>query len=188
MLRQATSHDLDDIMSILKSLGSARKNPSLGFLMNNYSQNEPFFWKKYGSYLRSLSYKYVYEEDGNVAGFLLAFTKDEWLNENPSWIKEIYWRPGFDRNRLNNFVLINQTAICPGKTGRGIGSMLYAALFDDLKANGSFHVFAETIVAPVPNLASLNFRLKQKYELAGVRYEDADNTVFTTLVYYKPVK
>lgn len=187
MLRTATVNDLESIISILKSVGSSHKDPNRGFLMNDYTQREAFFREKYSNYLRSLTYRYVYEEDEKVTGFLLAFTKEEWLEETPSWIENIYWRPDFNQIRLDRFVLINQTAMYPGKTGRGIGSLLYMALLDDLKTNGCFHVFAETIVAPIPNIASLNFRLKQKYELAGVRYEEAKDTVFTTLVYYKPV-
>lgn len=187
MLRKATYHDLDGIMSVLKSVGSGNKDPNRGFLMNDYTQNETFFREKYAHYLRNLSYNYVYEECERVTGFLMAFTKQEWLNENPSWIREIYWHPKFDQNRLNNFVLVNQTAMYHDQTGKGVGSLLYQALINDLKINSVFHIFAETIIAPVPNMASLNFRHKQKYELVGVRYENLNYTVYTTLVYYKPV-
>jgi hypothetical protein len=54
-----------------------------------------------------------------------------------------------------------------------------------LKAERIEHIFAETIISPQPNFASLQFRKKQNYSLAGVRYEKYNNSLYTDLVYHK---
>ncbi|MDI6606669.1 MAG: GNAT family N-acetyltransferase [Candidatus Omnitrophota bacterium] len=187
MIRKADIQDLEDILSILKSVGTRQKDPERGFLMKDYTRNEKKHRQKYADDLKKLEYAYVYEENRQAKAFLIAYKKSEWLNEVPGWMDEIMWRPGFNRSSLNDFVMINQTAMYPDLTGQGIGSKLYERLMIDLAAAGVRHIFAETVIAPVPNMASLNFRLKQKYELAGVRYEECEGVVHTTLVYYKPV-
>ena len=187
MIRKATIKDLDSIMAILKTLGTKEKNPDQGFMMNDYTANEDFYRQKYERDLMTLAYAYVYEDETAVKGFLLAYGKEEWLKEVPSWEKDVFWHPGFNHQNLENFVLINQTGMFPGLTGKGIGSSLYKALFHDLSQAGIFNIFAETIIAPTPNFASLHFRLKQKYSLAGVRYEENDSTIFTTLVYHRHI-
>jgi hypothetical protein len=187
VIRKAGVHDLDSIMAILKVLGTSEKNPTQGFMMNDYTVNEDLHRQKYERDLKTLTYTYVYEEDAVVKGFLIAYRKDEWLKEVPSWEEDIFWHPGFNRQNLKDFVLINQTGMFPGLTGKGIGSSLYKALFHDLAQAGIFNIFAETIIAPTPNFASLHFRIKQKYSLAGVRYEEYNGTIFTTLVYHKRI-
>ncbi|MCR4442080.1 MAG: GNAT family N-acetyltransferase [Peptococcaceae bacterium] len=187
MIRKATVRDLDGILSIMKSVGNRYKDPEQGFLMGDYTLHEKKHRQKYACDLKKLAYAYVYEENQKVKAFLMAYKKSEWLNEVPGWIDEIIWRPGFNSSFLDNFVLINQTAMYPELTGHGIGSMLYENLIQDLVADGVKNIFAETIIAPVPNFASLNFRIKQKYELAGIRYEEYAGVIHTTLVYHKPV-
>ncbi|QNB46664.1 GNAT family N-acetyltransferase [Thermanaerosceptrum fracticalcis] len=187
MIRKASVHDLDSIMAILKALGTNDKNPTQGFLMSDYTVNEDLHRKKYEGDLKTLTYTYVYEEETKVKGFLIAYRKDEWLKEVPSWEEDIFWHPQFNRHALEDFVLINQTGMFPGLTGKGIGSSLYQALFADLAQAGITNIFAETIIAPTPNFASLHFRIKQKYSLAGVRYEKYNDTIFTTLVYHKRI-
>jgi len=46
---------------------------------------------------------------------------------------------------------------------------------------------AETIISPIPNFASLAFRKKQNYFLAGVRYEPYLGEMYTDLIYYKDI-
>ncbi len=188
MIRKAKASDLDGIFSVLQSVGTEKKEALQGFLMNDYLKNEEKFRAKYSADLQKLSYKYVYLEDNQIKGFLLAYRKEEWLQEVPNWLENIYWHPQFAKYCLENFVLINQTALLPGSTGQGIGSLLYEALLADLRQAGIADIFAETIIAPMPNIASLHFRMKQNYMLAGIRYERQDNSVYTTLVYHKKVK
>lgn len=187
MIRKANIRDLSSILEILKSVGHSEKNPLQGFLMHDYTKDEEKHRKKYVQDLATLRFAYVYENASKVAAFLIAYTIKEWLRETPQWPEDIYWKPGFNKDLINNSIIINQTAMYPSLTGQGIGSRLYSALILDLKNAGIANIFAETIIAPFPNLASLNFRIKQKYEQVGVRYENHDNTIYTTLVYFKPV-
>ncbi len=187
MIRKATIKDLDSLLSILQSVGNRYKDPSQGFLMEDYSQNQRYYRQRYENEIKSLTYTYVNEDHDRVNAFLMAYTHEEWLNKYPDWVGQIHWHPGFDSRLLDKFILINQTAMYPELTGKGIGSMLYENLIKDLKANEIQNIFAETIIAPIPNLASLNFRLKQKYAIAGTHYEENEGIIYTTLVYYKPV-
>lgn len=187
MIRRATVKDLDSILAIVKSVGNRYKDPAQGFLMADYTRDEKRHRQKIARDLKKLTYSYVFEENHKVKAFLMAYKKENWLKEVPGWMDDIVWKPGFNKSLLENFVLINQTAMYPELSGHGIGSMLYEALLKDLKSDGITNIFAETIIAPVPNFASLNFRIKQKYELAGIRYEEYGGVIHTTLVYYKPV-
>jgi len=185
MIRKAGPQDLAGIMNILKQVGTAAKDPQQGFLMNDYTVNEDYHRQKYGKALAELKYAYVYCQGEEVQAFLMAYTKEEWQAEVPGWAEQTIWAPHFDRAMLDNYVVINQTAMLPSLTGKGLGSKLYQELFPRLVQDGYTHVFAETIIAPVPNFASLNFRVKHNYQLAGLRFEELNNTNFTTLVYYK---
>jgi len=55
----------------------------------------------------------------------------------------------------------------------------------DAKARGITNMFSETIIAPKPNLAAIAFAIKQKYLLAGVRYEEFEGKILTNIVYHK---
>lgn len=187
MIRKAKVGDLDGIFTILKSVGSSVKDAKKGFLMADYHQDETKYRDKYREDLKKLTYTYVYHEGAIIKGFLIAFTKEEWLAEVPGWLEDVFWNPSFDRSALEKFVLINQTAVYPELKGKGIGSLFYRALQADLHQDGLKDIFAETIIAPVPNFASLQFRLKQNYKLAGMRYEPYQDRIYSTLVYHKEV-
>lgn len=185
MIRKATGSDIEGIYDVLKSVGNTDKIASRGFLISNYTKDEKQYREKYARDLQSLRYMYVYCEETRIKGLLFAYTGEEWLQENPKWEAEIFWHPSFDKKRLRKFILVNQTAMYPELTGKGIGSGLYDALLVDITREGIYDIFAETVIAPVPNFASLNFRLKQKYNIAGLRYETVDDRTVTTLVYHK---
>ena len=119
---------------------------------------------------------------------MIAYTKDEWLKDNQNWIEDVYWKPDFDKSKLDNFVVVDKTAVLADLTGQGIGSHIYTRLISDLKSEGIENIFAETIISPQPNFASLQFRKKQKYSLAGMRYEDYNDNMYTDLVYHKHVE
>lgn len=184
VVRKAACDDITGIMDVACSVGNSEKNHALGFLMDDYSGERSYFTDKFLKLLRELSYFYVVE-DGSILGFLIAYTKDEWLRYNPCWIDDIKWSPDFDMKRTDNFVLVDKTAVRKGLTGKGLGSLLYDSLILDIKSRGICDMFAETLISPVPNFASLQFRLKQKYRLAGVRYEKYKGTLYTDLVYHK---
>ncbi|MDX9872073.1 MAG: GNAT family N-acetyltransferase [Clostridia bacterium] len=185
MIRKASRQDLDGIVSILKSIGHAVKDPAQGFLMADYTKDEALYRQKYAQDLSLSPYAYVYDNNDKIEAFLLAYPLEYWLKKEPDWLEAVYWHPQFDKDLLKTSVLIYQTAMYPQLTGKGIGSQIYQQLLPDLQQNGITTMLAETVIAPIPNLASLNFRIKQKYDLAGMRYETFENTVYTTLVYSK---
>lgn len=188
IIRKATPADLEDILSILVSVGNNSKNPHQGFLMDDYTQNQEQHRKSYRKELETTKHTYVCEENKKVIAFMKVYTRSEWLQKVPGWEDVVYWKPGFNKDYLANYVLISQTAMFPGLTGKGIGSALFNFLLQELQREDIGHIFAETLIAPVPNLASLNYRLKLRYEYAGMRYEEIRGQVFTTLVYHKEIK
>lgn len=185
MIRKATQNDIEGIYAVLKSVGNADKIASQGFLISDYTKDEEQYRTRYIEDLKSMRYAYVYLDEEEIQGILFAYTKEEWLAQNPEWESDIVWHPSFNKTSLKNFVMVNQTAMYPELTGQGIGSKLYDSLIIDLNKDGVNDIFAETIIAPVPNFASLSFRLKQKYNLAGLRFETHVGSIFTTLVYHK---
>ena len=185
-VRKAKASDVHQVYNIASSVGSSTKIPEQGFLIDDYGSNPRFYKKKLSNAITNLEHFYVAEYE-RIYGFMMAYTKEEWLKDNPDWIEDVYWSPDFDKSKLDNFIVVDKTAVQAGLTGQGIGSIIYKRLLEDLKIKGIENIFAETIISPLPNFASLQFRKKQRYVLAGMRYEDYNNTLFTDLVYYKNV-
>lgn len=186
-VRKAHAKDAEVVYNIASSVGSRKKDSYEGFLMDNYVSNPSKYKKFFLEKIKELDYFYI-AESTEPLGFLMAYTKEQWLKDNPTWIQDIYWSPEFDLKKTDNFVVIDKTAIMAGITGKGVGSTLYKYLISDLKKAGISNIFAETLISPTPNFASLAFRKKQKYSLAGMRYEKYESTLYTDLIYYKPVK
>lgn len=186
-VRKAKASDVHQVYNIASSVGSSTKIPEQGFLIDDYVSNPKYYKKRLLNAINSLKHFYVAEYE-RIYGFMMAYTKEEWLRDNPDWIEDVYWSPDFDKSRLGNFIVVDKTAVQAGLTGQGIGSIIYKHLLKELNTNGVDTIFAETIISPLPNFASLQFRKKQKYVLAGMRYEDYNNTLFTDLIYYKNVK
>ncbi len=185
-VRKANPSDINQIYNIACSVGSSTKIPEQGFLVDDYSSNPRLYKRKLLNAINKLNHFYVAEYD-RIYGFMIAYKKEEWLEDNPNWIDDVYWSPDFDKSMLDDFMLVDKTAIQAGLTGQGIGSIIYKRLLEDLKSEGIKTIFAETIISPLPNFASLQFRKKQEYSLAGMRYENYNNTLYTDLVYYKRV-
>ena len=187
MIRKATIQDLEGIMTILKTLGNPNKDSVQGFLIADYARQESKYRPIYEEKLQKLQYFYVNEHEGQIQAFLIAYTQEEWLLREPNWLKETCWDPRFDQTKLKNFVLVSQTAMLPHLTRKGIGSALYQSFIWDLQKDKIKNIFAETVIAPIPNFASLNFRLKQQYTLVGLRYEKHNKVNYTTLIYHKGI-
>ncbi|MPN29312.1 hypothetical protein SDC9_176764 [bioreactor metagenome] len=168
-------------------MGSSEKISEQGFLVDDYRANPKFYKKKLLKGINSLDHFYVAEYD-KIYGFMMTYTKEQWLEDNPDWLADVYWRPDFDKSKLDNFVVVDKTAIKADLTGQGIGSLIYTRLLSDLKSEGVHNIFAETIISPQPNFASLQFRKKQKYSLAGMRYENYNDNLYTDLIYHKKVE
>ncbi|KAB3525677.1 GNAT family N-acetyltransferase [Alkaliphilus serpentinus] len=186
-VRRATPKDLHDIYQIACSVGKSRKDSKQGFLVDDYSSNPKFYQKYILEKIFELNHFYVAEYYGKLLGFLMAYTKDQWLKYNENWLEDIYWHPEFNLTKINSFVLVDKTAILSHLTGQGIGSKLYQYLTNNLYEDGIMNILAETVISPQPNLASLAFRDKQKYKLVGIRYEDYNNQILTDLIYHKSV-
>lgn len=186
-IRKATTNDLEKILQIASSVGTMHKDSEQGFLIDDYINDRHSVRMKMQTALNVLGYFYVAEIGTELVGFLMAFRKDEWLSENPGWIEAVQWHPGFKQTLLEDFVLVDKTAVRADLTGRGIGSELYVRLADDLVRNSTGTILAETVIDPVPNFASLNFRKKQRYQLAGMRYEFYNSKIYTDLIYYKNI-
>lgn len=186
-IRKALPKDVDEIYDIACSVGTKSKDSTKGFLMDNYVSNPNKYKKLFLNKIKELDYFYIAESNVTL-GFLMAYTKKHWLKHNANWLDDIYWSPDFDKSKINNFVVIDKTAILAGQTGKGIGSKLYKNLLADINTANINNIFAETIINPTPNFASLAFRKKQRYMLAGVRYERYQKKLYTDLIYYKSVE
>ena len=183
-VRKANKSDIHEIYNIACSVGTSEKISEQGFLVDDYRSNPKFYKKKLMKGIKNLNHFYVAEYD-RIYGFMMAYSKEEWLEDNPSWVEDVYWKPDFDKTKLDNFIVVDKTAIQANLTGQGIGSLIYKRLISDLESEGIENIFAETIICPQPNFASLQFRKKQKYNLAGMRYENYNDKLYTDLVYFK---
>ncbi len=186
-VRKAEIKDLEGIYKVALSVGKSKKTSYEGFLMDNYEKNPEYYKKKFERNILNLEFFYVAHSKGEILGFIMAYTSKEWFKENPNWTENIMWKPDFHIYQYENFVLTDKIAVRSDITGCGIGSKLYKKYISDLKLSAINHVFSETIIDPVPNFASLSFRKKQNFKLAGIRYEKYKGKMYTDLIYYKPV-
>jgi predicted GNAT superfamily acetyltransferase len=186
-VRKATMGDLEQIYKVACSVGKNRKDSYHGFLIDDYASDPEYYKALFRQAISLLDHFYVAEKGKEVLGFLMAYTKRQWLAKNPNWLDEIVWHPLFDRKKTENFILVDKTAIRADLTSQGIGSRLYMRLVRDARSRGVLDIFGETVVDPIPNFASLAFRRKQHYTLAGVHYEEYGGRIVTDLVYHKSV-
>lgn len=186
-VRRAELKDLNGIFNVALSVGKAKKTSYDGFLMDNYEKNPEHYKKKFEKNIQSLQYFYVAQSKGEILGFIMAYTAKEWFTDNPEWTNNIMWKPDFRVFQYENFVLTDKIAVRADLRGCGIGSKIYKKYISDLKLSAINHIFSETIIDPVPNFASLSFRKKQSFKLAGIRYEKYKGKMYTDLIYYKPV-
>ena len=186
-VRKAEMKDLEGIFNVALSVGKAKKTSYDGFLMDNYENHPEKFKRKFEKNIKNLKYFYVAQSKGEILGFIMAYTAEEWFKDNPEWTENIMWKPDFHVFQYENFVLTDKIAVRSDLRGCGIGSKMYKKYISDLKQSSINHVFSETIIDPVPNFASLSFRKKQNFKLAGIRYEKYKGKMYTDLIYYKPV-
>jgi ribosomal protein S18 acetylase RimI-like enzyme len=185
-VKKADKSDIQGIFRVAASVGNSEKDSYSGFLMDDYQSDPDCFMKLFERMVDKLDYFYVAKERETL-GFLMAYTKDQWLEEHPDWIDTIHWSPEFDLRKIGSFAFIDKIAIMKGCGGKGIGSALYIPFIANLKADGIEGIFSETIIYPTPNFASLAFRKKQKHMLAGIRYEEFNGKILADGIYYKPV-
>lgn len=183
-VRKAEACDIEAIFDVAASVGTSEKVSEQGFLVDDYLSRPAYYKNKIRNWIMDLEHFYVAEYD-RIYGFMIAYTREEWLRDNPNWISDVYWSPDFDKSWTDRFIVVDKTAVFADLTGMGIGSLIYKRLQEDLAIKGIEHIFAETIISPQPNFASLQFRKKQNYNLAGVRYENYNNNLYTDLIYHK---
>jgi len=187
LVRRASLDDADEIYNIACSVGNTVKDPYQGFLVDDYTSDPDYYKSVFRQSILELEYFYVAQKNNRLLGFLMVYTKEQWLSSNINWLDEIVWHPEFDRSRTEKFVVVSKTATRANLTSRGIGSRLYNRMVKDIKARDIHNIFAETVVHPVPNFASLAFRKKQDYTLAGIRYEKYGGEILTDHIYHKSV-
>lgn len=185
-VEKATPADVGGIMAVAIAAGKAHKDSEAGFLMDDYAADEAEHTEEFRLAAgRSRFFYVIKDRQGRVLGFLLAHGRERWLRKEPRWIDDIHWRPDFDQRALDNFVLLEKIAVDAELRGTGLGSVMFRRFRADANAAGIHDMFSETIIGPRPNFAALSFALKQKYALAGIRYEEYDGRIITDAVYHK---
>lgn len=185
VIEKAREDDLNGILKVASSVGNGKTSSKQGFLMDNYSKNTDKYREKFRKDMQNSNMFYVIKKRDMVLGFLLAYNKEQWLNIEPNWIFDTNWKDNFDKKTLKKFVILEKIAVRSHLTGKGVGSELFKRFRRDALKNGIRDMFSETILAPKPNFASMEFAMKQNYNLGGVRYEEHNNKIFTTIVYHK---
>lgn len=185
IVEKATEDDLNGILKVASSVGNGKSNSKQGFLMDNYSKNTKKYREKFTRYINESDMFYVIKKRDEVLGFLLAYNKKQWLDIESNWIFDTNWKDDFDKKSLKDFVILEKIAVRSNLTGKGVGSELFKRFRKDALKSGTRDMFSETILAPRPNFASMEFAMKQRYNLAGVRYEEHNKTILTTIVYHR---
>lgn len=185
VVEKATEDDLRGILKVASSVGNGKSNSKQGFLMDNYSKDTEKYREKFRKDIHNSDMFYVIKKRDMVLGFLLAYTKEQWLEIEPNWIFDTKWKDNFDKKTLKKFVILEKIAVRSHLTGKGVGSELFKRFRKDALKNGIRDMFSETILAPQPNFASMEFAMKQNYTLGGIRYEQHNKKILTTIVYHK---
>lgn len=185
VVEKATKDDLRGILKVASSVGNGNSDSKQGFLMDNYNKEKDKYREKFKNDIENSDMFYVIKKRDIVLGFLLAYTKTQWLETEPKWIFDTKWKDDFDKKTLKKFVILEKIAVRSHLTGRGVGSMLFKKFRSDALANGYKDMFSETILSPRPNFASMEFAIKQNYKLGGIRYEEHNKKILTTIVYHR---
>lgn len=182
---KAKKSDVEDIIKIAASVGKSVNNSKQGYLLANYSKDTIRHMKKFEKDIEISKFFYVIKRRNNVLGFLLAYQKDKWLDIEPHWVFNTNWKDDFNKNALKKFVILEKIAVKADLTGQGIGSELFKRFRQDALTSGIKNMFSETVLSPKPNFASMEFAMKQRYKLAGIRYENFNEELLTTIVYHR---
>lgn len=185
VIEKATEEDLRGILRVASSVGNGSKDSKQGFLMDNYSKSKEKYKSKFKKDIEKSDMFYVIKKRDIVLGFLLAYTKEQWLEIEPNWIFDTNWKDDFEKKRLKKFVVLEKIAVRSHLTGKGVGSELFKRFRRDSLKSGFRDMFSETILSPRPNFASMEFAMKQSYRLGGIRYEEHEKKILTTIVYHK---
>lgn len=191
-IRNADQKDVEGIFHVAASVGKKNKDPMQGYLMNDYESDPQGFKEKFKKLIDLSDFFYVAEyidkDYKAIVGFTFGLRKNNWLKENPNWIKDCYFKPDFNKDLLDDFMVLEKIAVLDRFKRQGVGSMLSKRLIKDIKSQGIYDIFEEVIIAPVPNLPSVLFKKKRNFKLVSMRYEEVGKQVLTTLVYHRKLK
>lgn len=136
-IRRAAGQDVPTLHAMadrfLLSQLSAPERDARGFLVSNFSLD------RYRRFVDDADYFYVLEDEGGIAGFVLAYGSDR---IGPD---ETVNRTIADRHPAP-FVLIKQICIAPERGGRGYARRLYDHV---LEASGGLPQFAAVVLEPL---------------------------------------
>src|SRR5690554_3782935 len=83
---RATEEDIEGILAVASSVGTNSKDPRQGFLMDNYLKDKEKYVEKFKKDIEESQLFYVIKRQEKVLGFLLAYTKKQWLDMEPHWV------------------------------------------------------------------------------------------------------
>ena len=191
-IRKATKNDVEGIFKVAASVGRKNDDPLKGFLMDDYNSNPIYFKEKFLKAINLSNHFYVAEFTANdakrIVGFVIAYSKKNWLKVTPDWLTENHFRPDFSKSSLDNYLMLDKVAALASLNRQGIGSKLFRKLSKVMREEKIYDVFEEVIISPTPNLPSVLFKSKRGFRLASVRYEEHKGKILTTLVYHRRLK
>ncbi len=113
------------------------------------------------------TYHRVIEQDGELAGFLLAFgSRDRYGGENFGWFVE----------RYETFIYVDRIVVAEHHSGRGFGRLLYEDLMAFARDRGIGQITCEYDIDP-PNPASARFHAAFGFAEVGQRLLDTGKRV-----------
>ncbi|MCR4398602.1 MAG: GNAT family N-acetyltransferase [Firmicutes bacterium] len=184
-VRRASVNDMDAVYEVASSVGNAVKDPSLGFLVYDYTRDPDAHKRRLLRSCAECSHFYVAELNRKVCGFLIGWLRDEWVSRYPEWFGQVTWRPGFKMDPGDDFFMVDVIAVHARLTGRGVGTALHKRMIADLAREGIRRILSESVIGPIPNVTSMMFRTRMGFELVGIRYEDEGGVLYTNAVYSK---
>lgn len=169
VVRYATPEDVEGICTLENTLILSNRPPKKlatasreGFLIHRVDSGE------FSEYLRNtdqhilLAAKDAYE----IVGYLLAHDFNIWEQQNPNWSKNLNIpdeKLKFYRNQKTLYL----QHIARNKINQGIATQLFAQLLEIAVLKGFTRIVCEILADPIPNQVSLEFHLKQGFEIVG---------------------
>jgi predicted GNAT superfamily acetyltransferase len=110
-------------------------------------------------------------EPDTVLGFAILFAAGaDYASENYRWFS----------GRAARFLYLDRIVVAPAHRGRGLGALLYSAVFDAARALGADEVFCEVNLQP-PNPESLAFHDRLGFTEIGQQSTKGDTVVVSLL-------
>lgn len=144
LIRDATAADFERILQL--------NEESVHFL-------SPLTFGRLGALHATAAYHRVIEQDGVIAGFLLAFREGaSYDSSNYLWFNKHY----------RQFLYIDRIVVSKDFQGQGIGNKLYGDIFAFAKNSGVARISCEFDIDP-PNHASQRFHERFGFTEVGTR-------------------